>query len=366
MSYTQRVRPEAIDTIKAFARTGVSIKVFTSGPAANTVDMLLQAGLRPAEIPLDTISGKDISAMKDGELARAAVEHTVFGQVSPEQTGQVVAALRQSGEPVAVIGDGIRDLPAMRQATVAITRQSSTQAALSTADIVLLEGSPEVLSVVLEKGQRIANGLIDVLRLNLTQVCYLALLIMSIGFFLFGFPYRSQQGAIVAIATVALPSAGLSLWAASGVLPRARIGRILSWVVLPAAVAIAAAGFYVYAYFLDRSGEMAYAQLTLTYTLVACGLLLVVLIRPPWRTRWARARSGARAGDPKPAIVALVVMVLFLIVSAIPLTQELLKLGALRELKDYAFIGLVALVASFTLAVFWRVFPLERMPGRQS
>ena len=72
-------------------------------------------------------------------------------------------ALRARGESVAVVGDGVKDLPAMQQANLAITRHSSSPAALSVADIVLLEDSSQALLRVLDKGQRIANGLLDII-----------------------------------------------------------------------------------------------------------------------------------------------------------------------------------------------------------
>ena len=98
-------------------------------------------------------------------------------------------ALRQSGESVAVVGDGATDLAALQQANLAIARQTSTQAALGVADIVMMGNSPKALLQVLYKGQGIVHGLLDILKLNLTQVFYLALLIAAIQVVSVGFPY---------------------------------------------------------------------------------------------------------------------------------------------------------------------------------
>lgn len=354
--FSERVRPEAIELIKTFSEIGVAIKVFAAGAAAYA--SLQQAGLGSSDQePPSTLSGPELAGLDARQLAQAARETTVFGQITPEQAGQVVAALRAEGETVAVVGDGVSDLEAMRQASLAISRQSSTQAALGLADIVLLGDSPAVLSQVLQKGQRIVNGLLDVLKVQLTQVSYLALLILGIQIAAHGFPYQSAQGTIISISTVVLPSVGLSLWAASGVLPSARLGRLLAWTVVPAAVTMGLAALIVYLVILDSTGDVAYAQLTVTWTLVITGLLLVVLIKPPWPTRLGGAK---RPGDIKFTALSLVLMVLFVLVSSIPLAQRFLKTAWLERPQDYLLVVAVSLGWLVTLSLIWWVMSLPR------
>jgi magnesium-transporting ATPase (P-type) len=363
LRYTQRVRPEAVETIKVFSRTGVGIKVFASGPPEQTATMLRQAGMGAVGSGTDsevgTISGKELDELDQEQFSTAAAENTVFGDLSPEQAGQVVAALRHGGESVAVIGDAVADLPAMRQANLAVSRKSSTQAALSVSDIVLLEDSPAVLSVVLQKGQKIVNGLMDVLRLNLTQVLYLALLIVAIRLLAYGFPYRSGQGTVITIATIALPSLGLSLGAAAGLVPKSHLGRLLARFVLPSALTIAATALAVYLIFLDRSGDVSYAQLGLTYTLVGCGLVLVIFIKPP-RWRWYRGRVQGLAWWP--VVMAVVLYAVFLLVCAIPLFQNLLKVGLLGDPAAYQVVALAVLAWALVLRfALW----IMSVPGRR-
>ena len=145
----------------------------------------------------------------------------------------MVNALREQGE---AFGDGVNDLPAMRQAQLSITRKSSSPAALSVADIILLENSSHALLRVLDRGQRIANSLLDVLKLYLNQVGYLLLLILAIWGLDHGFPNQSKQGTLITIASVILPSLALVLWAPAGVVPRAHLGWLLARFVIPSAV----------------------------------------------------------------------------------------------------------------------------------
>ncbi len=356
LRYSERVRPEAIETIHAFSETGVSIKIFSSHAPQQTAAVLKQAGLgADDEMPLRVISGAELADMDPEQLGRAVDENTVFGYISPEQAGRVVQTLREQGQAVAMVGDDVNDVPAMRQANLAVARRGSSQAGLSVADIVLLKDSPKVLLDILGKGQRIVNGLLDVLRLYLTQMLYLTLLIVAIRVVAYGFPYQSKQGSIIGIVTLSLPAVGLSLWAASGLLSTKNLRWLLARFVAPAALTITAAGLLVYLFFLARTDDVAYAQLTLTYTLVAIGLLLVLFLRPPTRL-W---RSAAQpSGGLRFTVVVIILLAAFLLLPAIPLARELFLLDWLRQPTDYAIVGMVVLGWAVVLRVVLWAVPL--------
>jgi magnesium-transporting ATPase (P-type) len=364
LRYTERVRPEAVETIQGFAEAGVAAKIFTSRAPDQTVALLKQAGMGIEDaLPLSTASGLELASMDPEELATVATDTTIFGHLTPDQAGQVVRALRAGGQSVATVGDGVNDLPAMREANLAIARQASSQAALSTSDIVILSDSPEVLLRVLDRGQRIVNGLLDVLKLYLTQVFYLLLLVLAIRLLAEGFPYRSAQASIVTIATLTIPAIGFSFWGAAGVLPAADLRRILAHFVAPAAITIALAGFLVYLTFLDRTGELEYAQLGLTYSLVAMGLLLVVFVRPP--LPFSRWRTQGRYGDWRPTLLALALFILFLIMTRIPLAHQLFLIGPLRQPDHYLVIGIAVLAWAVTLRFVWWIVPLVPVAPRR-
>jgi magnesium-transporting ATPase (P-type) len=366
LHYTERVRPESVATIKGFSEAGVAAKTFSSRAPEKTVALLEAAGVgSEVDLPLGTASGLELASMDPTELASVASEATIFGYLTPEQAGQVVRALRQGGQSVAMVGDGVNDLTAMRAANVSIARQGSSQAALGTADIIILSDSPEVLLRVLNRGQRIVNGLLDVLKLYLTQIFYLLLLILAIALLTrTGFPYRSAQASIVTIVTITIPAIGLSFFATGGVLPTANLRRILIHFVAPAAISIGLAAFGVYEIFLDRTGETAYAQLGLTYSLVAMGLLLVVFIRPP--RPFSRLYGRARYGDWRPTLLALALFFLFLVATRVPLAQQLFLIGPLQQPAHYLVIGIAALAWALTVRFAWWVVPLvPRIPVPQ-
>jgi cation-transporting ATPase E len=356
LRYTERVRPEAIETIKGFSATGVSTKVFASGAPEKTAAILEQAGLGSADHPLGSITGFELADMDAGQLAAAAQESSIFSYLTPEQAGQVVGALRQGGQSVAVVANGVSDVPAMQRANLSIAMHSSSQAALSVADILLLEDSPEVLLRVLEKGQRIVNGLLDVLKLYLTQVLYLALLFLAIVVLSYGYPYQGKQGGLISLLTLTIPSLALSLFAVSGVLPTAHVGRLLWRFVVPAAVTMGAAAFVVYWIFLDRSGELRYAQLAVTYTLVGAGLLLVIFVRPPRRFWLVGAPTS---GDWLFTGLAVVLLLIFILMTFIPLAFELFAIERLRQPSDYLVVGIAVLAWAIAVRILWRIIPLD-------
>ena len=359
LRYSEQVSPEAIETVRAFSRSGVEMKVFTPDAPERTLTVLRQAGLGGDDgTPLRAVSGPELATLDREQFEQAAAENRIFGTMSPRLEGQVVDALRARGEAVAVVGDGVNDLQAMQRANLSITRQSSSPAALSVADIILLEDSSQALLRVLAKGQRIANGLLDILKLYLNQVGYLTLLILVIWGAGLGFPYQSKQNSLITVVSVILPSLALSLWAPAGVVPRAHLGRLLARFAAPSAVTVSVAAVLVYLIFLEMSGEVAYAQLAVTYTLVIAGLVLVILPRPPIRPRTG---GDERSGDWRPTAVVLVLLVLVFVIAPIPLADELVGLRPLRQPLDYAIVGLAVLAWALVVSIFWRVRPLDRL-----
>ncbi len=359
LNYQEKVRPETIEAVKEFADRGVEIKVFTADTPEKTVDMLQQAEFRKEdEAQVQTITGPALDELRPEDFAQAAKDNTVFGRMLPRQMEQVTSALQDAGFAVGLLGDGVGDLPTMRHADVSISQLSGSPAVYTQADIVLMEDSPSVLSRVVDKGQRIVNGLLDVLKLYLNQIIYLLLLIVIVPLFAGGFPYTSAQGGMVALVTLTIPAIGLSIWAGPGIPPIANLRRLLAHFVLPSAITMAAAAYIVYVIFLDRYGTVNYAQIALSHALVAMGLLLVLFIRPPLVFTWGRIPK-ARLGDLRPTFVVLFSLIVWWGITHIPLAVKLLKVEPLESPQDYMLIGLAALAWAFGVHFLWLAIPLQ-------
>ncbi len=364
LRYARQLHPEAVEIVRGFARSGVSIKVFASDEPDQIQVMLQEAGLRKEDgerLPeVRTISGRDLEQLPPADWRCAAAENSIFDDLTPAQAGALVHALRESGESVAVVGDGVADLPALQEANLAIAWQTSTQAALGVADIVMLANSPRALLQVLYRGQAIVTGLLDVLKLNLTQVFYLALLIAAIQLVSFGFPYVSAQGTAIAVITVTLPSIGLSLWARPGVVSSARFGLHLARFVAPAAVSLSLTALLVYLYFFNQTGRVAHAQLAVTYFLIYAGLLLAVFAKPPWRSPGEERDRGHRR-EWRMAGLALFLGIAAFFLPAIPAAQRHLRLDWLQQPADYV-VGLAVVRWALILSlVWWILLPVARL-----
>ena len=286
---------------------------------------------------------------------------TVFGQLTPGQKGDIVRTLRRLDEWVAMVGDSVDDVQAMEEANLSITLRNSSQAALTMADIVLLEDSLQVLPTVLQRGQKIVNGLLDILKLNLAQIGYVLLLIVVM--ILSGrriFYYHSTQGGVIAFFTVIAPTIGLTLWASAGALPRQYMRSRLFHFVVPAAVTLTIASVLLGGLTGLANFELSDSWMTVTFGLVVMGLLLVIFVQPPTRF-WVG--GDVLSGDWRSTYMAIGLLLLFFVATFLPLTQQLLRLSPLANIWVYLLIAVVAIVWLFILRAIWRAPWLSRYVG---
>jgi magnesium-transporting ATPase (P-type) len=358
LTFVEQVRPEAVPMIRKYTEEGINVKIFAAERPNQTLELLKKVGL--SDLSLDLVTGSELSTLNGEDFAQAASDNGIFLQLSPEQKGNIVSDLRARGQYVAMVGDSVNDVPAMVQANLAVTHQNSSQAAQSVADILLLENSLRVLERVLEKGQRIVNGLLDILKLYLTQVLYLALLISAIQIIGFGFPVRGIQLTVITTVSITIPSLGLTLWANPGVLYGKSLRKSLSHFVIPAAVTIAIAGTFAFFYFRFISGDRDYTHLAVTYVLVFTGLLVVLFLRPLFRIL---AGGAPVSKDRRIFLMVVVLTALFFLTvaltAAIPSLQDLLMLDWLDPLTDFLIVSLIVTIWAVALLLTWRVWRLE-------
>jgi len=355
LHFSEQINPDAIKTLQKFSQEGIDIKILSNDYPEKTVDMLKNAGWKIA-------SGEDINYINSAQLTSmnalqrftAIFKTQIFGNLTPSQAGQVVQILRDGGQQVAVLGNSVKDVAALRSANLGIALQSSNQMARSAAHIILLKDSTDTLQKVLEKGQRIVNGLMDVLKLFLNQILYLAILIVAIRVVVYGFPYKSAQGGLISALTITLPSLGFSIWASTGTLKGKQLAGILTHFLVPTVITTSAAAMVVYSYFLKMYGAIPYAQLAITYTLVGIGLMLVLLMKPP-----VRVRGGFRVvkNNFRFLVIVLVSLLAFILAVSIPLFQKLLKVDLLQQSSDYLFILVVIVIWSLLLSLIWFIWP---------
>jgi cation-transporting ATPase E len=358
LSFRDELRAEAGQTLEKFKKVGIEIKILSGDHPDTVVALARQVGVIPAGEPVKAIAGSNLDRMDDAQLARTAVETTIFGRITPQQKERLVRALRSQGHYVAMTGDGVNDVLALKQANLGIAMQSGSQAARTVSAIVLLNDSFAVLPEAFAEGQRIVNGMTDILKLYMTRVLSLALLIVAIAMLGAGFPFSATQNSLLSLLTLSLPAFGLALWARPGPVPKTNLTRRLMHFVMPAVIVTSTAGLIVYLYyFVETGGNTVYAQQALTYAMVAMGLLLLVFVEPPTRV-WAG--GDTLAGDRRPTLLAVALFVGFAMLVAVPSLRGLYGMALLQTPTDYVSIALLTLAWALGLRYTWRARLVDR------
>ena len=154
-------RPEAIEAVAACLRAGVAVKMITGDHAATAAAIAERIGLvQDGAGRRDVVTGAEIARCSRDELAEAAVQAAVFARVSPEQKLWLVEALQQTGQIVAMTGDGVNDAPALKQADIGVAMgRSGTEVAREASDIVLTDDNFASIRAAVEEGRRIFDNL---------------------------------------------------------------------------------------------------------------------------------------------------------------------------------------------------------------
>src|ERR671933_916439 len=171
VSLSDELRPDAQQTLAGFAEAGIQLKILSGDSPSTVLALARQAGLAPDS---RAISGLELADLDEPRLGEVASEITVFGRVTPSQKEQLVLALRGRGHYVAMIGDGVNDVLSLKRANLGIAMHSGSQAARAVADLILLDDRFGVLPEAFAQGQRIVSGMLDILKLFLSRILYVA------------------------------------------------------------------------------------------------------------------------------------------------------------------------------------------------
>jgi cation-transporting ATPase E len=360
------LRDEAAATLASFRENGVKVKIISGDDPETVVALARQAGIADAAF----VSGADLDALDDVQLGALAAETTVFGRITPAQKERLVDALRARGHYVAMIGDGVNDVLSLKKANLAIAMGSGTQATRGVADLVLMQDSFAAVAQAVEEGQRILNGMQDILKLFLTRIATVGLVIVS-SLVVVTFPIELRNASALTVFTVGIPSALLAFWAAPGRRVRDSLTRTLATFVAPAAIVSSLAGLLVLygsLFFAGADGlhtadfatALDNARTALTAFLVFVGLLLVVFVEPP--SDWF-AVAEPKTADKRPTILAIVLGIGFLLTIQIGFARNFFSFGV-PEPRDALLVIVAVVVWTVLVREFWRRRLVERFLGQ--
>ncbi len=359
VALADELRDEAEATLRAFRQAGVAVKVISGDDPETVVSLARQAGLTDVA----SIAGPDLEALDDAALGKVAAETTVFGRITPAQKERLVDALRARGHYVAMIGDGVNDVLSLKKANLAIAMGSGSQATRGVADLVLMQDSFAAVAQAVEEGQRILNGMQDILKLFLTRIATVGLVVVS-SLVVVTFPIELRNASALTVFTVGIPSALLAVWAQPGRRIRDTLGRTLARFVVPAAVVSSLMGLLVFYGSLVLAGStnettLDAARTALTAFLVYAGLFLILFVEPP--VPWFAVAEPVTP-DRRPAWLAVALGIGFIAVLLMPFARAWFSFGV-PEPRD-ALLVLVAVVAWLLLVrTFWERRLVDRFLG---
>jgi cation-transporting ATPase E len=346
----ETLRPDAAETIAVMREQEVDLKLI-SGDARATVTAVAYAVGIPREAGV--VEGSELPDDSE-ELAAVALANTIFCRIKPEQKKALVAALVAAGRYVAMIGDGVNDVPALKQARMAVAMGSGTQVTKGVADVVLLKDEFSRLPEAVGEGRRIARNIHRLGRLYLTKTVYAAALILLVAVPGFAFPFLPRHLTLAAFLTIGIPSFVLALAPSDGPLYRGRLLRALAAFAVPAGLATALGS--ILSFFLVDTvfgGSLEAGRTAATTTLIVLGLAFVLLLeRGPGREHIAIQSYML-------ALVAGLGALYALILAAAPI-REFFEM----ELLDATawFLALFSAAVGLTIAsVLWRLPQIERL-----
>lgn len=194
------IRQNAVKTFEYFKKQRVAIKVISGDNPKTVSQIAMQAGIENADKYIDAAS-----LDSKEKIAKAVSQYTVFGRVTPKQKQQLVKALQQKGHTVAMTGDGVNDILAMKDADCSVAMASGSEAAAQAAQVVLLDSDFVHMPDVVYEGRRVVNNIERSASLFLVKNIFSLLLALFSVISMFTYPLEPSQISLISMFTIGLP-----------------------------------------------------------------------------------------------------------------------------------------------------------------
>jgi cation-transporting ATPase E len=341
----QRVRPDAGETLEYFAQQHVSVKVISGDNAVSVGAVAGSLGLNG-----ETLDARRLPDDPE-QLAETVSEYTTFGRVRPDQKRAMVHALQSRGHTVAMTGDGVNDVLALKDADIGVAMGSGSSATRAVAQIVLLDNKFATLPYVVGEGRRVIGNIERVSNLFLTKTVYSVLLAVLVGLAglsarFFGtepvlYPFQPIHVTIAAWFTIGIPAFVLSLAPNNERAHHGFVRRVMT-AALPSGLVVGAATFvsYLLAYhgkYADEVQQNQASTAALITLLVSAVWVLAVVARPYQWWRIALVAASALA---------------YVVIFSIPWAQQQFMLDPSNLALTSAAVG-IGLVGAGAIEVLW-------------
>jgi cation-transporting ATPase E len=309
----ERLRPNAAATVAFFADQQIVLKVLSGDAPATAGAIARDAGVPGSEPALDGEAlPTEPTALREAVLAAPAV-----GRISPDGKRAVVDALTDDGCYVAMVGDGVNDVPALKEARLAIAQGSGAQIARSVADLVLVQDDFAAVPGMVEEGRQILRNIQRVARLFVTKTVFVAVVGLAVGIPTATYPLLPRQFTIASTVTIGIPAFLLALAPSSGPWRPEGFLQSVARFAIPAGLAIGVgivAGYLIARYGFDL--DLTHSRTVATGIVVICGLAVVMRLE-----QGSGRRRLALAG------LSAVMLALFALALVVPFLREFYELS---------------------------------------
>lgn len=206
ITLSNAVREKAPDTFRYFEKQGVNVKVISGDNPATVSEVARQAKISGAENYVDATS-----LATDEDIEKAVQKYTVFGRVTPKQKQKIVKALQGQGHTVAMTGDGVNDILAMKDADCSVAMASGSEAAAQASQVVLLESDFSCMPSVVLEGRRVVNNIQRSASLFLVKNIFSFLMSIFSAVFMMTYPLEPSQISLISGFTIGIPAFFLAM-----------------------------------------------------------------------------------------------------------------------------------------------------------
>lgn len=198
-----QIRPNIKETLESFSHHHLPIKII-SGDSAQTVQSIaVRSGLEVIGI----VTEDELNQLDTNRFKTKVLQTNIFARITPEMKSRIVEVLQLTGERVAMIGDGVNDVAAMKKADLAIAMNAGSQITKDIADIVLITDDFSILPKILKEGEAIKQRMYAVINVFLPKIVYLSFLFFFATFSIIPFPLNLLQSTWLSFSVVGLPTA---------------------------------------------------------------------------------------------------------------------------------------------------------------
>jgi cation-transporting ATPase E len=336
LTFAEEIRSDAADTVGYFVGQHVTPKVI-SGDAASTVGAIAAiVGIPNAD---RTVDARTLPDPETADFDTAINEDAVFGRVTPDQKRSMVTALQGAGHTVAMTGDGVNDVLALKRADIGIAMGAGAPATKAVAQIVLLDNEFSALPFVVAEGRRVIANMERVASLFVTKTVYAAILAVAIGFVGWAFPLLPRHLTLIGSLTIGIPAFFLSFESTEEPVRPGAFRRIMRFAI-PSGVVAAGAAYGVYSATRAIHADLSVARTATTITMVLVGMWVLVELVSPLTPKRA-ALIGSLVGA-------------FVLILVLPLGRTFFDL-VIPPLNVSAVVIAVSVIAAVILHVLLRV-----------